>query len=242
MLGDRPRASRAARQPGVRAPGAALRCDARTTTTTCRDAAPTCSPKEKAARGASRCSPPARRWRSRCRHARRCRPRNSDGSGLDALLGAVRCAGRRLPPAVLQPGTVRVAVEAAVRFGWDRYLGERRRLRRHDRLRRVRPGRGALRALRHHAGGDRRRGEAVACTLVQLRSRLTMHKIVFLDRSTIAPQIRLRRPHFDHELIEHEQHRAPTRSSSDWPGATIAIINKVPLACRRSQRLPESCA
>jgi len=26
---------------------------------------------------------------------------------------------------VLGPGTVRVAVEAAVRFGWDRYLGER---------------------------------------------------------------------------------------------------------------------
>jgi transketolase len=27
--------------------------------------------------------------------------------------------------AVLPPGGVRVAVEAAVRFGWDRYLGER---------------------------------------------------------------------------------------------------------------------
>jgi len=27
--------------------------------------------------------------------------------------------------AVLGPGTVRVAVEAAVRLGWDRYLGER---------------------------------------------------------------------------------------------------------------------
>ena len=26
---------------------------------------------------------------------------------------------------VLGAGTVRVAVEAAVRFGWDRYLGER---------------------------------------------------------------------------------------------------------------------
>ena len=26
---------------------------------------------------------------------------------------------------VLGPGTVRVAVEAALRFGWDRYLGER---------------------------------------------------------------------------------------------------------------------
>lgn len=26
--------------------------------------------------------------------------------------------------AVLAPGSVRVAIEAAVRFGWDRYLGE----------------------------------------------------------------------------------------------------------------------
>ena len=26
---------------------------------------------------------------------------------------------------MLPPGSVRVAIEAAVRFGWDRYLGER---------------------------------------------------------------------------------------------------------------------
>ena len=31
-----------------------------------------------------------------------------------------------------RPGTVRVAVEAAVRLGWDRYIGEERRFRRHD--------------------------------------------------------------------------------------------------------------
>ena len=30
-----------------------------------------------------------------------------------------------------------------------------------------------------------------------------MHKIVFLDRSTIAPQITLRRPVFPHTLTEH---------------------------------------
>ena len=29
------------------------------------------------------------------------------------------------------------------------------------------------------------------------------HRIVFLDRATIAPQIRLRPPSFAHELIEH---------------------------------------
>ena len=34
-----------------------------------------------------------------------------------------------------------------------------------------------------------------------------MHRIVFLDRSTIAPQIRLRPPRFKHELIEYERTR-----------------------------------
>ena len=38
----------------------------------------------------------------------------------------------------------RVGVEAAVRFGWDRWLGETKRLRRHDRLWRQRARRGAL--------------------------------------------------------------------------------------------------
>jgi len=29
------------------------------------------------------------------------------------------------------------------------------------------------------------------------------HRIVFLDRATIAPQVRVRPPTFAHELIEH---------------------------------------
>ena len=37
-----------------------------------------------------------------------------------------------------------------------------RRLRRHDRLRRLRAGRGPLPAFRHHAGGGRRRNVAAA--------------------------------------------------------------------------------
>ena len=32
-----------------------------------------------------------------------------------------------------------------------------------------------------------------------------MHRIVFLDRSTIAPQVRLRRPAIDHQWVEHER-------------------------------------
>ena len=55
---------------------------------------------------------------------------------------------------VLPAGPVRVAVEAAVRFGWDRWLyGERGkrekgRLRRHARVWGLGPGRDALRAIR----------------------------------------------------------------------------------------------
>ena len=52
----------------------------------------------------------------------------------------------------------RVGVEAAVEFGWERWLGEKRRLHRHAGLRRLGPRGQALRALRHHAGeGCRRR-------------------------------------------------------------------------------------
>ena len=44
-------------------------------------------------------------------------------------------------------------------FGWERWLGERRRLRRHGGLRRLGAGSQALRALRHHAGQSRRGGQ-----------------------------------------------------------------------------------
>jgi len=65
-----------------------------------------------------------------------------------------------------------------------------------------------------------------------------MHKIVFLDRSTIAPQIRLRRPHFDHELIEYG-HTRPDEVVARLAGATIAIINKVPLSSDTLGKLSE---
>ena len=51
------------------------------------------------------------------------RRRHEGRRGLHALLGAVRAPERRLPRAVL--GTApRVGVEAALRFGWDRWLGD----------------------------------------------------------------------------------------------------------------------
>ena len=64
-----------------------------------------------------------------------------------------------LPPDV----TARVAVEAAAKFGWERYLGLQRPLRRHDRLRRQRPCRRAVQALRHHRRRRRRGGEGSDC-------------------------------------------------------------------------------
>src|SRR5262245_54014646 len=65
----------------------------------------------------------------------------------------------------------------------------------------------------------------------------TMHKIVFLDRSTIAPHIELRRPDFAHELVEHARTR-PDEVLGRLAGATIAITNKVSLTGKVLQQLP----
>jgi glycerate dehydrogenase len=65
-----------------------------------------------------------------------------------------------------------------------------------------------------------------------------MHKIVFLDRSTIAPQIMLRRPDFPHTLVEH-QRTAPGEVLDRLAGATIAIVNKVQLPAEVLDKLPD---
>lgn len=65
-----------------------------------------------------------------------------------------------------------------------------------------------------------------------------MHRIVFLDRATVAPQIRLRRPSFEHELIEHDQTRAE-EAVERLAGASIAIVNKVPLSAAVLEQLPD---
>jgi glycerate dehydrogenase len=65
-----------------------------------------------------------------------------------------------------------------------------------------------------------------------------MRKIVFLDRGTIAPQITLRRPKFEHELVEY----ACTNSeevAGRLAGATIAITNKVEIRAEVLQQLPD---
>jgi glycerate dehydrogenase len=65
-----------------------------------------------------------------------------------------------------------------------------------------------------------------------------MRKIVFIDRSTLAPQIRLRRPGFPHELVEY-QRTLPEQVVERLAGAEIAIVNKVPLSAALLEKLPE---
>jgi glycerate dehydrogenase len=65
-----------------------------------------------------------------------------------------------------------------------------------------------------------------------------MHKIVFLDRATIAPQVTLRRPAFPHSLLEHQQ-TAPDEVPERLAGATIVIVNKVQLPGEVLAKLPD---
>ena len=67
--------------------------------------------------------------------------------------------------AVIGDAPVKVAVEAGIRMGWDAIIGSRRRLRRHDRLRRQRALQGALRAFRHHGRSGRGGGRRQALTV-----------------------------------------------------------------------------
>ncbi|HEX3638462.1 MAG TPA: D-2-hydroxyacid dehydrogenase [Paraburkholderia sp.] len=65
-----------------------------------------------------------------------------------------------------------------------------------------------------------------------------MQKIVFLDRATLAPQIVLREPRFDHQLIEHDR-TLPEQVLTRLAGASIAITNKVPLTKEVLAQLPD---
>jgi len=65
-----------------------------------------------------------------------------------------------------------------------------------------------------------------------------MHRIVFLDRSTVAPQVRLRPPAFAHQLVEHEG-TAPEEVVARLQGASIAIVNKVRLDASALAQLPQ---
>ncbi len=70
-----------------------------------------------------------------------------------------------------------------------------------------------------------------------LRTGSKMLKIVFLDRATIAPQIRLRRPAFLHELVEFDA-TPEDDVVARLADAEVAIVNKVPLRAATLARLP----
>lgn len=65
-----------------------------------------------------------------------------------------------------------------------------------------------------------------------------MHKIVFLDRATLAPQIRLRQPGFAHEWVEYDRTQ-PDQALVRLAGASIAITNKVALSAEILDQLPD---
>jgi glycerate dehydrogenase len=63
-----------------------------------------------------------------------------------------------------------------------------------------------------------------------------MHKVVFLDRSSLRAN--LRRPRFAHGWVEHET-TAGGEVVARLQGATIAITNKIPLRAADLERLPD---
>lgn len=64
------------------------------------------------------------------------------------------------------------------------------------------------------------------------------HRIVFLDRDTIAPDVVVRRPDFDHEWEEYGK-TSPDQVLERLQGATIAISNKVHLREDLLKQLPD---
>ena len=65
-----------------------------------------------------------------------------------------------------------------------------------------------------------------------------MHSIVFLDRATLAPGVRVRRPAFEHRWTEFERSE-PADLPERLAGATIVIDNKVALRRETLQQLSD---
>lgn len=64
------------------------------------------------------------------------------------------------------------------------------------------------------------------------------HQIVFLDRDTIAPEIELREPGFDHGWTNYPQ-TYPEQVAERLEEATIAVVNKVPIRKAVIEKLPK---
>jgi glycerate dehydrogenase len=69
-----------------------------------------------------------------------------------------------------------------------------------------------------------------------LRPSPDLHHIVFLDRATLA--VKLRTPGFPHDYREYAATTAE-QAAGRLSGATIAIINKVPLSAATLEQLPD---
>ena len=125
--------------------------------------------------------------------------------------------------------SARARVRVGCRSGAALRLGplarRARRLRRHDRLRRFGPGRCAVRALRHHAGRDRGRGAALPPLATQSEASHAQ-RIVFLDRATIAPQIRAAAAGLRARADRAREHAPRRRSPSDCRRASVAITQQ----------------
>lgn len=62
-------------------------------------------------------------------------------------------------------------------------------------------------------------------------------KLVFLDHKTMAPDVQLRQPNFDHEWVNYD-YTAPEQMQERLQDADIAIINKVELDAQLIASLP----
>jgi glycerate dehydrogenase len=65
-----------------------------------------------------------------------------------------------------------------------------------------------------------------------------MTRIVFLDRSTMGPALKLSRPSFEHEWIEYDRTRAQ-QVVERLRDCDIAISNKVPIRRDSIEMLPQ---
>lgn len=65
-----------------------------------------------------------------------------------------------------------------------------------------------------------------------------MTRIVFLDRGTIGPSVKLTPPSFSHEWVEHERTHAD-EVVERLQGAEIAITNKVSIRADHLEKLPD---
>jgi glycerate dehydrogenase len=63
-------------------------------------------------------------------------------------------------------------------------------------------------------------------------------RIVFLDRGTIGPTVKITRPGFAHDWVEHEQ-TAAEQIVPRLEGAEIALVNKVPVSAETLAALPD---